>query len=103
MANGETTYLSASLLLWMGTLTGRLVASRKSVIRLRWMISGCTGRTSTVEEEREERREEEEEELEGQLRGEEGEEEHEDEGECVRREGRRSGRRRNSNMSFTAG
>ena len=63
-------YLSASLLLWMGTLTGRLVASRKSVIRLRFIIFGCTERTSIVEEEREEREEEEE----GQLRGEEEQE-----------------------------
>ena len=65
----ETTDLSASLLLWMGTLTGRLVASRKSVISFRLIIFGCTERTSIVEEEREKEGEEEEE---GQLRGEEG-------------------------------
>ena len=61
-------HLAASLSLCMGTLTGRLVASRKSVIRLRWMISMWMGRRERWEEDREARREEEE----GQEREEEG-------------------------------
>ena len=35
----------------MGTLTGRLVASKKSVIRFRWMITVWIGRTSRWEDE----------------------------------------------------
>lgn len=71
-------------------MTGRLVASKKSVIRFLWMISVWMGRTSWTEEEREERREEREE------AGQEMEEEVEV-GEEVG-EGRRSGRSRNSNI-----
>ena len=74
-------------------MTGRLVASKKSVIRFLWMISAWQGRTSWTEEETEERLEEREE------AGQEMEEEVEV-GETGRRgEGRRSGRSRNSNMS----
>ena len=68
-------------------MTGRLVASKKSVIRFLWMISVWMGRTSWTEEETEERREEREE------AGQEMEEEVE-----VGEEGRRSGRSRNSNI-----
>ena len=82
----------------MGTLTGRLVASRKSVIRLRWMIWGCTGRTSRTEEESTEGKRT----LEhGELRElllEEVEVEVEEEKE-QEVEGRRKGRRRKSSMS----
>ena len=75
-------------------MTGRLVASKKSVIRFLWMISVWMGRTSWTEEEREERREE---------REEAGHEMDEDvevgETASSRGEGRSRGRRRNSNMS----
>ena len=75
-------HFAASLSLCMGTLTGRLVASRKSVIRLRWMISMWMGRRERWEEDREARR----------VSGLEVEEEVEDWEE-------KRGRRRNSNMS----
>ena len=42
--------LDASLDLWMGTFTGREVASRKSVIRCRRIISEWMGRNSDWEE-----------------------------------------------------
>ena len=42
----------ASLDLWMGTFTGREVASRKSVTRFLLMISECMGRNSGLEEDR---------------------------------------------------
>ena len=45
-------HLSASLSLCRGTLTGKLVASRKSVTRFLQMILGWQGRTSLWEEER---------------------------------------------------
>ena len=75
-------------------MTGRLVASKKSVIRFLWMISVWMGRTSWTEEEREERREEREE------AGQEMEEEVEV-GEESLGEGRSSGRSRNSNIFLT--
>ena len=89
-----SSHLTASRSLWMGTLTGKLVASKKSVIRFLWMISVWIGRTSWTEEETEERREEREE------AGHEMDEEV-DWGEPAssRGEGRSRGRRRNSNMS----
>ena len=78
----------------MGTLTGKLVASKKSVIRFLWMISVWIGRTSWTEEETEERREEREE------AGHEMDEEVEvGDPASSRGEGRSRGRRRNSNMS----
>ena len=43
----------ASLDLWMGTFTGREVASRKSVTRFLLIISECIGRKSGLEDERE--------------------------------------------------
>ena len=42
----------ASLDLWMGTFTGREVASKKSFIRFLLMISECMGRNSGLEEDR---------------------------------------------------
>ena len=42
----------ASLDLWMGTFTGREVASKKSVTRFLLMISECMGRNSGLEEDR---------------------------------------------------
>ena len=74
-------------------MTGKLVASKKSVIRFLWMISAWQGRTSCTDEETEERLEEREE------AGQEMEEEVEVGEEGRRGEGRTRGRSRNSNMS----
>ena len=93
MTTNET-YQEASLDLWIGTLTGKLVASKKSVIRFRWMITVWIGRTSRWDEEM---REEEEEGVEWEMTfDEEEEEEEEEEMEEVREE--KIGRRRNSNI-----
>ena len=78
----------------MGTLTGRLVASKKSVIRFRWMITVWIGRTSRWDEEMSEE--------EGvdfwELTFDEEEEEEEEEMEEWEVREERMGRRRNSNI-----
>ena len=79
----------------MGTLTGRLVASKKSVIRFRWMITVWIGRTSRWDEEMSE--EEGVDFWELTFDEEDEEEEEEEMEECEVRE-ERMGRRRNSNI-----
>ena len=78
----------------MGTLTGKLVASKKSVIKFLWMITVWIGRTSRWEEEMRE-----EDEVDDELPFDEDEEEEDEEDMEVRdvREVKR-GRRRNSNI-----
>ena len=75
-------------------MTGRLVASKKSVIRFRWMITVWIGRTSRWDEEMSE---EEGVECELTFEADEEEEEEEEMEEWEVREEKR-GRRRNSNI-----
>ena len=76
----------------MGTLTGKLVASKKSVIKFLWMITVWIGRTSRWEEEMRE-----EDEVDDELPFDEEEEDEEDMEVRDVREVKR-GRRRNSNI-----
>ena len=76
----------------MGTLTGKLVASKKSVIKFLWMITVWIGRTSRWEEEISE-----EDEVDDELPFDEEEEDEEDMEVRDVREVKR-GRRRNSNI-----